>query len=251
MTTFAKKKTLNVRVRQIYFKSLHLGFLDSSFVPYKNEGASHFLENEVYKKMFQEYDYNNSDYYGVLSWKFNQKHKMTGEKLRSLMEKDEYSSDVYSFFGKESKQMMESTKMNTFFDRHHPNLNKIGQSIVSKLFKADISDIKAERIYYNHWIAKSSVWASYVEEMLIPAMLLMEHDREIRDLCWEDAEYNTSPLISNGQTVGQVLQESFNVLSPAKCLDVFGVEYYPHHPFILERLPSIYFALKGYSLKHI
>jgi len=231
-----------VKVVQIYFKPIQIGFLDVDFLPYFNdEPVTPFFENEVIRGLYNESDHEDSDYYGVVSYKFRNKHLKGGARVMQMMEADNHSSDVYSFFG--NKQNMRS-KNNTFQDRYHPNLLRIGELIVTKLFGKDINKIKADRIYYNHWIAKREVFDEYCRNMLLPVMDLMENDEEIKALCYEDAMYN-------GDTSHPEHLRVNKPMSAEQCVQAFGVPYYTHHTFVLERLPSIYFAIKGYSIKHI
>jgi hypothetical protein len=237
---FVQRMT-SCRIRQIYFRDDQIGFLDDLWEPYLNKTVTPYFENEVFRKLFLAGDYNQSDYYGVFSYKFSNKHHKDGHAIESYIQADEYAHDVYSFFG--NNQFKTSTKKNTFFDPHHPHLLEIGRELIKKLFGKEIHTIKADRIYYNHWIAKSDIFAGYCKDMLIPAMDLMESDKYIKELCNMDAKYNNTSLSKHIQ--------AFQMMSTERCMEVFGVPYYTHHAFILERLPSIYFALKNHSIKHI
>ena len=229
------------RIRQIYYKPVHLGELDRDFIPYKNTLVTPYFENYIIRELYCQQDHKQSDYYGVFSWKFNRKHLKQGASLFRSMDKDNHSHDVYSFFG--NKQFKGSSKANTFYDTHHPYLLEIGSKIVKKLFNEDISKIQADRIYYNHWLAKSSVFENYCKEMLLPVMDLMENDKEVKELCDKDSGYNN-------RDQKQHIQINKPMDADA-CMKVFGYPYYDHRAFVLERLPSIYFALKGYTVKHI
>lgn len=230
----------SVRIRQIYYKPLHLGLLDEAWEPYNNSGkVSPYFENDIIRELYLALDHANSDYYGVFSYKFFKKHAKRGYFVEQKMQMDEYSADVYSFFG--NAQFKGRSKYNTFQDRMHPNLLEIGEKIVKKLFNKDILKIQADRIYYNHWIAKREVFEGYCKEMLLPAMELMQG--ELKELVWTDSKYNNKALKNH--------IEINRPMDADRCMDVFGVPYYPHHAFVLERLPSIYFALKGYTINHI
>jgi len=229
------------RVRQIWYAPVQIGELDSDFIPYKNSIATPYFENYIIRELYYQQDYKQSDYYGVFSWKFNRKHLKQGASISRSMEMDNYNHDVYSFFG--NKQFKGSSKANTFYDTHHPYLLEIGSKLIKTLFNEDISRIQADRIYYNHWLAKSSLFENYCKEMLLPVMDLMDNDKEIKELCDKDAKYN-----SKEQRQHLKLNRP---MDEAQCMKVFGYPYYDHRAFVLERLPSIYFALKGHKVKHI
>lgn len=229
------------RVRQIYFSPIHLGSLDSGWFPYHNtDKVTPYFENDVIKKLYLANDHLGTDYYGVFSHKFHNKHFKDSKTIDRLMREDEYSHDVYSFF-RNKQDFKGSSKFNTFFDVFHPNLLEIGSKLIKMLFNEDLSKVKADRIYYNHWLAKSDVFDAYCREALLPAMKIM--DNELRDLCWSDAKYNKGTHKSH--------LEINRPMTPERCIEVFGVPYYPHHAFVLERLPSVYFAIKGYTIKQL
>tara|TARA_R100001244_G_scaffold55475_1_gene47573 strand:- start:226 stop:924 length:699 start_codon:yes stop_codon:yes gene_type:complete len=231
---------ISTRIQQIYYKPEHTWRLDDLWEHYNNTGSvTPYFENEVIRELYLASDHVNSDYYGVFSYKFNNKHHKSGEYIKLKMQQDDHKHDVYSFFG--NAQFAGRSKFNTFQDRTHPNLLELGEKIIKKLFGKDILKIQADRIYYNHWIGSKEVFGGYCKDMLLPAMELMEG--ELKELVWTDSKYNNQNL-RNHITINAPM-------TPERCTEVFGVPYYPHHAFILERLPSIYFAIKGYTIKHI
>jgi len=227
------------RIRQIYYKPAQIGLLDEKWVPYYNDsGVTPFFENRVFRELYLRGDHGQSDYYGIFSPKFFNKHRKDGKIINRLMSLDNYNHDVYSFFG--GKQLDHSKQVNTFFDTYHPHLLEIGCKLIKTLFGEDLTTIKADRIYYNHWIAKSEIFESYCKEMLLPAMDLL--DGELRGLTWEDSKYKEGYNMN---------LEVAAIMSEQQCIDAWGKPYYPHHAFVLERLPSIYFALKEYKIKQL
>lgn len=227
------------RIRQIYYKPSQIGLLDNEWIPYyNNSGVTPFFENNVFKDLYLDGDHKECDYYGIFSPKFFNKHRKTGSDINRGIAKNS-NSDVYSFFGG-NKLLNHSEKLNTFYDTYHPHLLEIGTALISKIFNKDLSKIKADRIYYNHWVAKSEVFDGYCEEMLLPAMDLL--NGELKESVWRDAEYKPFRNVSG---------EVSAIMSPEACSKAWGLPYYTHHAFILERLPSIYFALKGLKTTHI
>ena len=213
--------------------------LDDDWLPYLNEDkVTPYFENNIIKELYLSGDYKKAKYYGVFSHKFFNKHRKDGRSLKRAMVVDDYGHDVYSFF--RTKQFKGTAKKNTFFDTYHSNLLEVGREIIKTLFNERIETIKADRIYYNHWLAKKKVFAGYCKEMLLPAMELMEGD--LKDLVYTDATYKAGRAMS-GELMG--------VMSPEQCEAAWGLPYYTHHAFVLERLPSIYFALKGHAIKQL
>ena len=231
------------RIRQVYYSKAQVGYLEDMWEPYYNTApVTPYFENDIFKRLYLEGDHKKSDYYGIVSYKFSSKHHRDCLHVDYGMKKDEYSHDVYAF-EPNKQQFKNTTKANTFFDTYHPHLLEIGREIVKRLFNKEIHTIKADRIYYNHWIAKSEVFDGYCREMLLPAMDLMENDPIISDLCDMDAKYNNTVLSKHIQ--------AFQIMSTERCMEVFGKPFYDHRTFVLERLPSIYFALKGHKVHHI
>lgn len=213
--------------------------LDNEWVPYHNKDkVTPFFENNVFKKLYLEKDHNRSDYYGIFSSKFFNKHNKTGSDLNRFMVQDEYQHDIYSFFG--GKQLDHSKQVNTFLDTYHPHLLEIGCKLIKTLFSEDLTTLKADRIYYNHWAAKSYIFDGYCKEMLLPAMDLL--NGELKELAWKDSKYKEGYNMN---------LELAGIMNEQKCIEAWGVPYYPHHAFVLERLPSIYFALKGYTIRQL
>lgn len=234
---------MRVRIRQVYYESAQRGHLDPRFCPYLNDRPlSPYFENEVLARLHAARDHETCDYYGVFSWKFRAKHDMDGGQLFESLEEDRYFHDVYSFLEKGTRSGRSSAEPNTFFDLFHPNLLEIGRTIVRRLFEVDLGRVRAPPIYYNHWISTSGLFDGYCRQMLIPAMDLMEQDEHLNCLVFEDSKYGMS------QPARPVLGHRMNAES---CLAVFGVPYYPHHSFVLERLPSIYFAIKNVDVKYL
>jgi len=82
-----------VKVVQIYFKPIQIGFLDVDFLPYFNdEPVTPFFENEVIRGLYNESDHEDSDYYGVVSYKFRNKHLKGGARVMQMMEADNHSA---------------------------------------------------------------------------------------------------------------------------------------------------------------
>lgn len=85
-------------------------------------------------------------------------------------------------------------------------------------------------ILFNYFIARGAVYERYVNELLRPAMKILEGIPE----AYNNATYKKL----NTQEIGRFTQ-------------AFGKPYYPFHPFVLERLPSIFMQKYKYNFKHV
>lgn len=228
---------MNCRVRQIYYREDQLSKCE--FEPYYNPLANEFLESKVILDLYKTGDHVGHDYYGVVSWRFKDKVPMDRNLLEVLMENE--TSDIVSFMGK-FKMGVGSGKVDSVWlhaDRWHRDFSKIGNMLSERLgWGVDVTKLKTPIVYYNYWIARNEVFEDFCKEMLEPALFIMsnEEDKELQELLWRDADYRNSAGTN---------------LDMEGCLKVFGVPYYPYHPFVAERLISTYIALYKPSFKHL
>ena len=85
--------------------------------------------------------------------------------------------------------------------------------------------------YCNYWAATPEAMKEYMHffKVFVHALDTLPC---ISDDVWNDSGYSgRGPEIAG--------------LSPAKCMQIWGVDYYPFHPFLLERLPCFYFWATG------
>lgn len=224
-----------LRVRQIYYKEIQKVInmeRTRNFVPYYNPISDETLESGVIRRLFEEGDYKDSEYYGVLSHKFYKKLKKDSNYIENTILNDEDKADVYSFFGNLNK-----TNLITQGNNWHPLFVDIYKVIANRLdWGIDLEDNKAlmQPIYSNHWIASKETFKEFCLDFLIPVTNLMNESKLLRDLCNQDANY--------------ISREKIN---PETCLKVFNRPYYTYHCFILERLFPIFCYLRGKTVKHI
>lgn len=229
MTTLRK-----LRVKQIYYDRVQVGFLDPNFEPFFNEGKSKFLENQVISDFHAKGAHEESEYFGVLSWKFRQKRKKDGEWIDYHM--DKYKGyECYSFFPE-----WDHPNCWVLGETIHKDFIKIGNLIFNKLGFGDVDKIDTPNIYMNYWIIKSELFDRYCKEVLNPVMAIMEEDEEIKELLMQRTTYKNSEDLSMR-----------NIANEEQCMELFGVPYYTYHPFVLERCMATFIALNNFTVKHI
>lgn len=224
-----------VKIRQIYFEDYQKDSLNLGFVPYKNNDCDKFMENSVLKKMWRDKDFYCCNYYGVLSWRFNSKTQLDYDKVINKIYSDDGTTDVFSFYGEERNQ-------NIFIKDavyHGENLPKICNLIFEKLGYKDVLSLKTPLIYCNYWIAKASVFDKYMSSILIPAMQLMEDNSDIKKLVNMDSGYFNylDKYDLRTDKVGNDIELAIRI---------FGVPYYTFHPFVCERLMSIFMGINSH-----
>jgi hypothetical protein len=211
----------SVKIYQIYYDEKSKKNCLEGFEPY-------FI-----LKLFNTGKHRNSDYFGVFSHSFQHKIHIWPQSIYDAMEVNDY--DVYSFFS-----LMSTNNIFLKGDNWHENFSTVCQKILNKIgFSGDIAhpDYTTRCIVYqNHFIARSEIYQDYVDTILRPAIEVMNTDEEIKEIIWKDARYHKS----NKQEVRDRLKEEI------------GVEYYPYHPFVCERLFSFYLDLNPHiTFKHL
>jgi len=117
----------------------------------------------------------------------------------------------------------------------HSGARETLQMILDKIGYAFDTGTKVKHnIYSNHFIARFGIYEEYVRLLLDPAMEVMRSDKNIMARCMVDSKYTTlkGPLPDN-------LRKSW------------GIGYWPMHPFLCERMFSIYINNKNYNVKYL
>jgi hypothetical protein len=111
-------------------------------------------------------------------------------------------------------------------DRIHPGLQLATERILASIgVRARLARCFAAPIYYNSFLAKPKAVEGYVSSVLGPAIHAATHDPDLRPLLFRDAGY-FRPF-------------------PKSLARVYGINHYPLHPFIGERLVNVYVDLSG------
>lgn len=179
-----------------------------------NNKLTHFFENSVIKDLVLA---SKADKISVCSWKLRQKMRWNVCRPRSLTEevlKTDY--DVLSFTCNTKYHQMLAAA-----DKWHAGFSGIMKRLLGSIGETFPSEIKTP-IYQNHFCASSEIYLAYINDWLTPMMELMNDDKD----CWADSGYS------------QLARE--DALKPERLQELIGVPYYPLHPFLLERLFSIF-----------
>ncbi len=220
---------MKLKIYQIYYSWFQWFSVQHGFKPYFNAGSNRYLENQVILDCYQNHRFKNCDYFGVLSWRFEEKTKLNFDQIANFIKKEKSSADVYAFFqDPDQRSRVKKNMWKHAVEMWHPPLFiEIGQMIFDELkIKANILDLETPVIYSNYWIARPQVFAGYVERLLAPAVKIMEENETIKRLCYEDSGYDR--------------QKSISIKQREK---IFGRPYFTFHPFICERLFSSWLAL--------
>lgn len=211
---------------QIYYDESQLKELYPFAVPYFNEKLTVFFENSVIADLVMK---TNASKIGVCSWKLRQKQRgyYIGRPKPITQEVINGDYEILSFTKntKYHQMIAAATQSHKYFQ---PTFDKILKAIG----KTRPHEVK-NPIYQNHFIAKREIYQDYVKNWLIPAMEVMENDPEIKELCYKDSNYSN---LSGGSAMNLEKQ--------------IGLSYFPMHPFLLERLFSVYHNVMGHKVTY-
>jgi hypothetical protein len=208
-------------IHQIYFDSKSKANLLVGAVPVYNPVLSEFFENDIIAKLELTGDYNGIFSHDIANEMVFKQDGLpfTIANLKNAI--DLHPADIYSF-----QNRRHNTNIVYQADNYHPNfsiymakiLDQIGWSIPKRLDFV---------ILFNHFVARTELYERYRTELLLPAMKVMRNMNEL----YTDAKYK------------KVL--------PKNVADNWG--FYPYHPFICERLPSIFVQkyIKEIKCKHL
>ena len=184
------------------------------------EEKSYLFEYNVILKILEQYTLD--DYTGVFSWKFPYKTQMFKKKLEWLF-KNNPNYDVYNFCTQTFKEGYLQ-----FTEKCHPGF----LSLFSKLCKdLDLPTYEPKHtVYSNFFICKTEIYKKYANEIIIPAINLLE--TKYKEEAWKNANYITG-------------------LKTEELQKLTGLEYYTFHTFILERLFSQFLEKERYKVFNI
>lgn len=212
-----------MKIFQVYFEDSQKEKLD--YIPYKNDVCSVFFENKVILELKKAGQI--TDDFGVVSHKLKEKigvlqkvkwrgsiaNKSNRDFTPELFEELYYlnSPDAMSF------QRHEPHDPISYADKFHPKFSAYFKNIMNEI-GYDWKPTHFEDVFYcNFFVAKPEVYLAYINEMLCPAMQVME--------CMPE-------LMGNSHYPNAL---------PDNLKKTFGINHYPYHPFLCERMFS-YFA---------
>ncbi len=215
-----------VNVYQVYFDEATKKNCEPEWRHYDNsERLNEFFENQVIARLIRLGQHRRQEYFAVFSHDVKESIPFKEEGLRfspqsleTIVKKNDI--DVFSFC-----KRRRNTNIVTQAEHYHKGfldiINKVlkfcGMELPHKLDKI---------ILFNLMVCRGDFWQAYYNDLLEPTM------RILRDI---PEAYNDSGYALIGRPM---TPEKANRFEKA-----FGKPYYPFHPFICERLASIYLQL--------
>ena len=106
-------------------------------------------------------------------------------------------------------------------DKYHPNISVLTQSLLNKIgFDHDLKSFDQNPKFFNYFVASPSVLEAFNNELLKPIIRLA----------------NLPELMNNSK---------YPKAFPPNLAEIYGVNFWPYHPFIAERLITIFATKHG------
>lgn len=210
-------------LHQIYFNEASKANCFDFTNHYENKRCTPYFENSVILDLIEQGEHKKAEYFGVLSHSWNSKTHMASN--WTILNKEALIESINGYdllsFNRHSQQ----THILNFAEAKHPGFKQAIKLIFDRIgFKYTETQKTRHVIYSNHFILKSEMYEQYVNELLKPAIEVME-DREFYDLqkiLWRDSGYYKKAHMSES------LRNSI------------GKPYYPYHTFLCERFISLW-----------
>lgn len=160
-------------------------------------------------------EFKEDDYIGIFSHKFSKKTNVPKKILNKMFVEIMNSEIKPDIIGLSPTFLRGNYLM--WSNIQHPGFLQVFSELCTRL---GLTMKEPEHVIYsNFWLGKYSVYKKYVEEVVKPAIHILENEMELQ--AWKNSEYKA------GLTKEQLMEKA-------------GMEYYPMHTFLLERLLGVW-----------
>lgn len=207
-------------IYQIYYEPWQLEKISKLAIPFYNEDKilTPFFENDVIRKMYNEQKIQQSDFFGVLSWRISEKNNINLEVLKNI-------NNDYNFYT--FNNTIARYNVLNVSSQYHPNFLTLFSPILKNL-NYSLNDFLTVDfgIFQNAVIASKEIYIDYVTNWLFPSMDFITNnpDPSFQALVKSDPLYSYYP--------GNLRE---------RLLKNFGTPWYQYHTFLVERLWSMYY----------
>lgn len=187
-----------------------------------------YLESVAYfltlPRLYKEWEH--ADYVGTIAHSAITKLASIPAILTILRHATEKQTDVAAF-------MYRGDPLVDTAEKWHPGFRKLWLETLKHLGYAEDKILSPEipSFYANYWAATPLMMCKYID-FFYHFKIALETLKTVRDDVLEDASYS-----SRGTEIAKI---------PAtKCMEIWGVPWYPFHPFLCERLPCFFYWALG------
>lgn len=157
---------MNIKIFQTYYKEAQKPRLDPSFIPLDNTSNPKPLWTEywLFLNHYRSGEYRLSEYSGILSWKFNEKTRITGKEFFRYIESNP-DQEVY-FINPYPNEVYSRKNIWHHGELFHPGLIEMTQYIFEKIgYDIDIEIIRNDEgntLFCNYWVGSKDFWNKYM-----------------------------------------------------------------------------------------
>lgn len=225
-------------VYQIYFNPEQEKLIEPEYIGVYNKDCTVYFENEVIKNFILKSLHANTEYFGVISHKLREKIGAVMKERWSLQSNiANHSTQEFTpvlFESELRKGMPDAMSFQrhighdpiTVADRFHPGFKKHFEFIMKEIGYTWTPTHITDPFYCNFFVAKSEVYHKYVNEMLMPAMRVMDKIPELM----HDSRYPNK--------------------LPQHLAVKWDINHYPFHSFLCERMFSWFAHVHKLKCRH-
>jgi hypothetical protein len=203
--------------------------VQKSYETYKNASwaraviipTTFYLESVAYYHVLasRAAEWHYADYVGCIGWSAST--KVTSTNFNEIIDQSN-NADVVAF-------MYRGDALVKTADEWHPQFSKIWCPVLESMGYShdDVVSEKIPSFYCNYWVARPSHMTQYLS-FFQKFKIALETTPSIQSALWSDSQYK-----DRGTDIAKLTDE--------QCMTIWGVPYYPYHPFICERLPCFFF----------
>jgi len=222
-------------IYQVYFDEATKKACNPAWKHYDNsKKLNEFFENQVIADLINKGEHLKDDYFAVFSHDVMESVNFKEDGLRfspkaleAVINKNRV--DVFSF-----QKRRQNENISTQAGHYHPGFNDIMKKVLDYC-GLELPPKLDKIILFNLMVCRGEFWEAYFKDILAPAMEILKDIPE----AYEDSNYHNLIRKKEGGWADRFKK-------------AFGKDYYPYHPFICERLASIYLQLNPqWTFKHI
>lgn len=236
-----------IKVYQVYYNEATRKNCEPEFTHYENKNANMYLENAVIEDVYlnRRAEWQEYDYVGVLSHAFRAKSKFSAATLKVPL--GGKTKDI-QLYGLSHKNFRISTIQND--KKYHTRTFTNSEGRLVSAWEYIFRRILVERmgwpekvltmpvmpIYFNYWLIRTDIFERYHSELLGPVLAAMrdETDIDLQKALFTDSDYPKRDTTPHD-----------------KLISMFERKYYTMHPFVLERMISVWAAYAGIKQQNV
>ena len=180
--------------------------------------TTYYLESIMYSHILslREDEWEHEDFVGCMSWR-------ASTKINVFDDIESYTTRGAEFVA----LMYRGDPLVDAADMYHPGFKRVWVSALGKmgLDSSAVTHPDLPSFYCNYWLATPAIMKEYIQFFKRFRKALESLDPPERDILWSDSKYK-------------------GALPVEKRLKIWGTRWYPFHPFLSERLPCLFVALR-------